>query len=189
LLATTPARGLFAKGILESGSGRATPPAEAAQAREAPLKQLGIEPGGGAAAILVDAIQTDQRFRMNAQRLARGMRAHGQDAFAYLFAWESPARRGAFGSCHALEMGVRVRHARAPTQDRFAGSGPQAEALSLRMMDGWAAFAHSGNPSREGVGEWPPFEADTRPTMILGPQVGLEEDPFAEEWIAVAPFV
>jgi para-nitrobenzyl esterase len=298
LLAATPARGLFAKAILESGSGRATPPAEAALVRDALLKQLGIEHSNAAAILdrpwqeiveaqhrigmrfgpvadpnilpeapldavdagrsarvpvligtnrdemklfnagardrhisdedlprmlarelprateadiaplievyrasrtskglptentdLFDAIQTDQRFRMNAQRLALGTRAHGQDAFVYLFTWESPARRGAFGSCHALEMAFVFGTLWAPTQDRFAGSGPEAEALALRMMDAWTAFAHSGNPSHEGLGEWPLFEGEARPTMILGPDVGVESDPFAEERVAVTPFV
>ena len=298
LLATTPARGLFAKAILQSGSGRATPQADAVKIREALLKQLGIESSDAAAILdrpweeivsaqhgigmrygpvidadvlpeppmeaiaagrsapvpvligtnrdevklfnatsrdrhitdedlpvavrrdlprlseeeagrlievyrasrtsrglptanvdIFDAITTDQRFRMNAQRLALSTRQHGRDAFVYLFTWESPARHGAFGSCHALEMPFVFGTLWAPTQDRFAGSGPEAEALSLRMMDSWLAFALSANPSHEGVGEWPPFEAETRPTMILGPQVALERDPFSEERVAVEAFV
>jgi len=298
LLATASARGLFAKAILESGSGRATPQADAVKIREALLKQLGIEPADAAAILdrpwqeiveaqhkigmrygpvidadvipeapldaiaagrssnvpvligtnrdevklfnatsrdrhitdedlpaaiarempraseddakrlievyrasrsskglpaanvdIFDGITTDLRFRVNAQRLALSTRANGQPAFVYLFTWESPARHGAFGSCHALEMPFVFGTLWAPTQDRFAGSGPEAEALSLRMMDSWLAFARSGDPSHEGVGEWPPFEAETRPTMILGREVTLEHDPFAEERQAIEAFV
>lgn len=298
LLATTPARGLFAKAILQSGSGRATPQAEAARIREALLRELEIDPANASRILdrpwpevvaaqhrigmrfgpvqdadvlpeppldaidagrsapvpvligtnrdevklfnatsrdrhitdedlpgallrelpkageddarrlidlyrrsrsskglptanvdIFDAITTDQRFRVNAQRLALGTRTHGRDAFVYLFTWESPARRGAFGSCHALEMPFVFGTLWAPTQDRFAGSGPEAEALSLRMMDSWIAFARSGNPSHEGVGEWPPFEAASRPTMVLGPEVGVQPDPFPEERAAIEPFV
>ena len=298
LLATTPARGLFAKAILESGSGRATSQADAATIRDALLRQLGIAPSDAASILdrpwqeiveaqhktgmrygpvvdpevipeppmdaiaegrsapvpvligtnrdevklfnatsrdrhitdadlpgavarelsgaseddakrlietyrasrseaglptenvdIFDAISTDQRFRMNAQRLALNTRKQGRDAFVYLFTWESPARHGAFGSCHALEMPFVFGTLWAPTQDRFVGGGPEAEALSLQMMDSWIAFARTGNPSHEGVGQWPAFEAATRPTMILGREVRLEQDPFAVERQAVEAFV
>ena len=35
----------------------------------------------------------------------------------------------------------------APTQDRFAGTGPDVERLSRDMMDAWLAFAKTGNPA------------------------------------------
>lgn len=138
---------------------------------------------------LFDAITTDARFRVNATELALNYRKFPQDAFVYLFSWESPARGGAFGSCHALEMPFVFGTLWAPTQDRFAGSGPAAEALSQRMMDAWIAFACTGNPSHEGIGDWPPYEASTRPTMVFDRETRLESDPFAEEREAVTPFV
>ncbi|MEX2032366.1 MAG: carboxylesterase family protein, partial [Dehalococcoidia bacterium] len=114
-----------------------------------------------------DAISTDARFRVNAMNLALSYRTYPQDAFVYLFTWESPARRGAFGACHALEMPFVFGTLWAPTQDRFAGSGLEAETLSRQMMDSWIAFARTGNPSHEGIGTWPAYEAATRPTMVL----------------------
>lgn len=136
-----------------------------------------------------DAITTDARFRINAITLAERYRAYPQDAFVYLFSWESPARRGAFGSCHALEMPFVFGTLWAPTQDRFAGSGPEAEALSRRMMDSWIAFARSGNPSHEGVGDWPAYDAQARPTMVFDRESRVESDPFAEEREAITRFV
>ncbi len=134
---------------------------------------------------LFDAVTTDARFRMNALRLALKYRTYPQDAFVYLFSWESPARRGAFGSCHALEMPFVFGTLWAPTQDRFGGSGPEAEALSRRMMDAWIAFARSGNPSHEGIGDWPAYDADTRPTMVFDRESRVEADPFSEERQAI----
>jgi para-nitrobenzyl esterase len=136
-----------------------------------------------------DTVSTVARFRVNAHRAALGYRQYPQDAFVYLFTWESPARRGAFGSCHALEMPFVFGTLWAPTQDRFAGSGPEAESLSHQMMDAWIAFARSGNPSHEGIGTWPAFEDATRPTLVFGPEVGVQSDPFREEREAIEPLL
>jgi para-nitrobenzyl esterase len=117
--------------------------------------------------------------------LALSYRTYPQDAFVYLFTWESPARRGAFGACHALEMPFVFGTLWAPTQDRFAGSGPEAETLSRQMMDSWIAFARTGNPSHEGIGAWPAYEAATRPTLVLDRETRVEADPFSEERQAI----
>ena len=138
---------------------------------------------------LFDAITTDARFRMNATKVALNYRTFPQDAFVYLFSWESPARRGAVGSCHALEMPFVFGTLWAPTQDRFAGSGPEAEALSRRMMDAWIAFARGGNPSHEGIGDWPAYDEAARQTMVFDRETRLESDPFAEEREAITSLV
>lgn len=110
-------------------------------------------------------------------RMALAQRAHGGDAYLYLFDWESPARRGELGACHALEMPFVFGTLHAPMQDRFAGSGPEAELLSKQMMDAWIAFARTGNPSHEEIGEWPPYDAGERPTMIFGRNIGVIGNP------------
>jgi para-nitrobenzyl esterase len=69
----------------------------------------------------------------------------------------------------------------APTQDRFAGTGPAAEQLSAQMMEAWLAFARSGDPSHEGIGTWPRYDAASRQTMVFGPSTRVESAPFEEE--------
>jgi len=73
----------------------------------------------------------------------------------------------------------------APTQDRFAGSGPEVERLSANMMDSWLSFAKAGTPGHEAIGSWPAYSEDGRPTMILD----LESDPFSEERKAIEELV
>ncbi|MPZ99743.1 MAG: carboxylesterase family protein [Dehalococcoidia bacterium] len=138
---------------------------------------------------LLDAVNTDARFRIPTQRVAGLQRAHEPNTYNYLFTWESPARRGAFGSCHALEMPFVFGTLDAPTQDKFAGAGPEAERLSANMMDAWLAFVRSDNPSHEGIGEWPAWDADRRPVMVFGRESATEQDPFGEERAAIEPFV
>jgi len=128
---------------------------------------------------LIDAITSDGRFRIPALRLAEARLQTG-DSFVYLFNYESPSRGGALGACHALELPFVFGTLDAPTQDRFAGSGPEVEALSKRMMDAWIAFARTGNPSTPELA-WPRYDSVRRPTVVFDRQTELIEAPLEAE--------
>jgi len=130
---------------------------------------------------LLDAIQGDLQFRLPSIRLAEAQRAHQPHTHMYLFDWESPARRGVLGACHALELPFVFGTLDAPTQDRFAGTGPAVERLSGQMMDAWLAFARTGDPSHDGIGRWDAYDRTRRATMIFGPTTGMTEAPFEDE--------
>jgi para-nitrobenzyl esterase len=124
---------------------------------------------------LHDALETDRTFRVPAIRLAEAQRPHQPNTYKYLFDWVSPARRGALGACHALELPFMFGTLAAPTLDRFAGKGPDAEALSTRMMDAWLAFAKSANPG------WSSYDAARRATQIFDRADRLEHAPLDAE--------
>ncbi len=124
-----------------------------------------------------DAMLSDLRFRLPALRLAD---AHGR-AYVYLFTWESPALRGALGSCHALEMPFVFGTCNHPMEQRFVGAGPEADRLSQKMMDSWIAFARTGDPNHEDLNGWEPYESQNRTTMIFNRQPGVQKAPFEEE--------
>ena len=131
---------------------------------------------------ILDAVATDVRFRIPSLRLALHQRAAGGKAYVYLFTHASPARRGALGSCHALELPFVFGTLNAPTQDRFAGTGPDVERLSRDMMDAWLAFATSGDPAAKAVGAWSAYDDTKRPTMVFDTKFSRQEDdPFGEE--------
>ena len=134
---------------------------------------------------LLDAIQSTLRFRAPAMRLAEAQRHHQANTFVYLFTYESPARHGALGSCHALEMPFVFGTLDAPTQDRFAGTGPKVERLSRNMMAAWLAFAKTGNPAHEGIGPWPAYDSAGRATMVFDRESRVENAPFEEERAAI----
>jgi para-nitrobenzyl esterase len=138
---------------------------------------------------ILDAIDSDARFRVPATRLALAQREHQPHTYAYLFTYASPARHGALGSCHALEMPFVFGTLDAPTQDRFAGTGPEVERLSANMMEAWLSFARTGSPGHEGIGPWAAYDADRRPTMVFDRASGLAEDPFGQERAAIERFV
>jgi para-nitrobenzyl esterase len=51
-------------------------------------------------------------------------------------------------------------------------------------MDAWVAFARTGSPSTPDL-PWPAYDADRRPTMVLGRVPRVEEAPRDEERAAV----
>lgn len=134
---------------------------------------------------VLDLVQSVVTFRVPATRLAEYQSRHQRNTFVYLFTWESPARRGELGSCHALEMPFVFGTLDAPTQDRFAGRGPDAEHLAENMMDAWIAFARTGNPTHSHIGNWRAYEHQRRSTMIFDRKSSVEDDPFREERAAI----
>jgi para-nitrobenzyl esterase len=131
---------------------------------------------------ILDAVGSDVRFRVNSVRWARDQRAAGGRAWLYFFTHASPARRGALGSCHALEMPFVFGTLRAPTQDKFAGTGPDVQRLSREMMDSWLSFANNGDPAHPSIAPWSQYDGDRRPTMVFGTRAsGQQDDPFGEE--------
>jgi para-nitrobenzyl esterase len=130
---------------------------------------------------LLRAIEGDLRFGIPTLRFADLYASRGVSTFAYRFTYASPALRGALGSCHALELPFVFGTLHAPDQDRFAGTGPAVQALSLCMQRAWLAFAKSGSPGHPDSPAWPRHEETTRPTLIFDLEPHLEHAPFEAE--------
>jgi para-nitrobenzyl esterase len=125
-------------------------------------------------------IETDLQFRMPAVRLVEAQCRRGVPAYNYLFTWESPAP--GLGACHGLDVGFVFGN----YVKEFHGSGPAADRLSVNMRDAWIAFAHTGNPACESLGDWPVY-GNIRKTMILGKESGVEDAPYEERRLAWDP--
>ncbi len=130
---------------------------------------------------LFAAIETDRVFRVPGIRLSETHSRREPRSFNYLFTWKSPAMGGILGSCHALELGFVFGTHRIPGMVPFCGSGPQADRLATQMQDAWIAFARSGDPSCESIGEWPSYTESQRATMIFGEKSGAENAPLDAE--------
>jgi para-nitrobenzyl esterase len=127
------------------------------------------------------AIESDRIFRIPALRMADAHAATGTPVYDYLFDWASPAAGGILGSCHALEIPFVFGTIAEPGVDRFTGGSPEALALADKMQDAWIAFARSGDPSTDALGEWPAYDTERRATMILGSDTRVEDAPFEQE--------
>jgi para-nitrobenzyl esterase len=126
---------------------------------------------------ILDAIESDRLFRIPAIRLAEAQSAHQESTFKYFFTWPSPARRGLLGSCHAIELAFVFGTLDAPTMNKFAGEGPEAEALSETVMDAWVAFARTGNPNCKALPDWSRYTSERRSTMVLDRVQGMQDAP------------
>ncbi|CAN5737945.1 para-nitrobenzyl esterase [soil metagenome] len=130
---------------------------------------------------LIDAIGSDMQFRISSTRLAASQTPH-HPAYLYLFTHTSPARRGALGACHALEMPFVFGTTKIEGQVNFAGAGPEVERLEGEIMDAWIAFARTGNPNHPGLPSWPAYEGGARDTMVFDTVAStVQSDPFGEE--------
>ena len=124
------------------------------------------------------AITTDYVFRVPSLTLAA---AHGAATYAYLFTRESPFLGGSFGSCHGLDIPFVFGTVQSAAVQVFTGSDPAATALSEQMQMAWVAFAQTGNPSCDAVGEWAAYDSARLPTYVFGPGGGLQDDPRSTE--------
>ena len=125
---------------------------------------------------ILTAIQSDYMFRIPILQLVEAQCKNHQPAYNYLFTWESPLLKGKLGACHTLEIGFVFGN----YNERFCGSGPDADALSQKMQDAWIAFARTGTPACERLGEWTPY-GDQRNVMVLNKDCRLETAPYEEE--------
>ena len=98
-----------------------------------------------------------QAIRKNALKRAR--------AYEYIYAWRTPVLGGRPGTSHSAEIPMVFNNAL--YCDHYTGGGPEAVDLARRMSGAWAALAKTGSPQHSDIPEWPPFEAESKKTMIF----------------------
>ena len=113
------------------------------------------------------SMQTDRVFREPTLRMLAAQAKHAP-VFEYVFDWRSPAMGGAFGACHALELGFVFGSYKLKGPDMFFGSGPQADAVSQAMIEAWTSFAHTGVPRASNLEAWPPWSSTSPAARVLG---------------------
>jgi para-nitrobenzyl esterase len=133
--------------------------------------------------LFVDAM-TDRMFRQHSLRLAEAASVHQPATYMYLFTWESPVAGGRLGACHAVELGFVF--GTLDSMARFAGDGPDAEALSAAVQDAWLSFARTGSPTAPSLPPWPSYGIERRTTMLLGAErtvVDAPLDAIRQVWV------
>ena len=125
------------------------------------------------------AIGSDATFRNGDIELA-SIQSELAKAWMYLFEWRSPLYDGLVGAAHVLEVPFMFGTIRHRTCASFVGDDPAATELSERMMDGWLAFARTGDPG------WEAYDTSTRKTVRFGRESRVDSDPLREERLAWA---
>ena len=131
------------------------------------------------------AAGSDRIFRWPSLELAAAQRRHQPATFVYLFTWESPAFGGLLGSCHTLEIPFVFGSVRQPVIAAFAGRGPGRRRAHRPDAAGVDSRSPArGDPSHDGIGQWPAWDADRRATMVFGRTTELVDAPRNDELAA-----
>jgi len=113
------------------------------------------------------SMQTTRAFREPTLRLL-GAQSTQAPVYEYVFDWRSPAMGGAFGACHAIELGFVFGTHSLPGADNFFGKGPEADAVNRAMMQAWTSFARTGVPTADGIEAWPQWSKTSPAAMVFG---------------------
>lgn len=130
---------------------------------------------------LLDAIITDWIFRLPITRLVDTHSIRSPRTYVYEFDWPSPFAGGALGACHGIDLPFVFGTVRDPIIGLFAGAGDDAFALADGVQSAWVAFARTGDPSNERLGDWPAYTNIERRVMRLGLERTVVVDPHARE--------
>jgi para-nitrobenzyl esterase len=130
--------------------------------------------------ILVTLI-TDYMFTIQTHLLLKAQSKHSKNVYSYLFQWQSPGMDGAVGACHSLEVPFVFNNLIIPNLEDFIFENAETSTLSVKMMDAWIAFAHTGNPNHDGLPEWPSYEVNSQPIMILDKECKVANAVFEKE--------
>ena len=102
----------------------------------------------------------------------------GAPAFVYRFDWQSPALGGKLKSLHTVENAFVWNDTE--NSPLVAGAGAEVRRLAEQVSEAWVTFATTGVPSG-GLGKWPGYELQARPTMRINTTSRIESDPTCEE--------
>ena len=127
-----------------------------------------------AARELISAVNTDTSFRQRAQELSEQRCVENTPTWMYWFTWETPAFGGILGSCHAIDIPFAFDNLDAPGAAMLLGEGAEGQPISDRFASEIVHFATHGNPT------WQQFNVETRPTLEIGQNTQLINDPEAE---------
>ena len=129
-------------------------------------------------------MNSDNTRRANAQLLAELKTAQRRaPAYLYYFTWRSPVHLGQMKSYHTLDIPFAFDNVDIAVS--MTGAGNDRYALAHRMSAAWAAFARTGNPSHKDLPTWPAFNATSYPTMVLGNDCRVVDDPNRDERLAL----
>jgi para-nitrobenzyl esterase len=130
---------------------------------------------------IIDAIDTDNQYRIPSIRIAEAQSKHHQNTFMYLFSWKSPLEGGKYGAKHALDLSFVFGILLDKDISIFAGKTEETLELSGKMMDAWISFARIGNPNHDNIPKLSPYDLEKRSTIIFDKEVTIVNDPFSIE--------
>lgn len=103
---------------------------------------------------------------------------HAAPVYMWEMVWETPVAGGIFKSPHCMEIPFMLDSWRRVPQ--FVGPAKQAEHMARQIAGCWVAFARTGVPNGPATPPWPPYDPDTRATMVFDNTSKIVNDPYAD---------
>jgi para-nitrobenzyl esterase len=119
---------------------------------------------------------TAEEYWVPSVRVADAHVKAGGRAWMYELEFARSGGRYKGESYHALDLSLVWDK----PSGEFESAGAEA-ALAKQMNAAWVAFAKGGAPAAEGLPDWPEYNVQTRPTMVLDVVSRVEEKPQEKE--------
>lgn len=144
-------------------------------ANAARVYQLYRDAYPAASPYLINArIVTDRGFRYNAIKQAEAKAAQqGAPVYYYLWEWAAKAYDGKFGAVHGVDVAPAVHDYRGPNNDCGQKEG---KLMVERFAAVWTNFAKTGVPDSDKTPVWPPYDMQSRATMVFDNRTRVEND-------------
>ena len=133
-----------------------------------------LQPESDPADIYLEATTDARWLAGHITQAERKVAQGGAPTWLYLFNWNTPVDGGKWRSPHALEIGFVFDNV--AYSESMSGLGTEQQRVADIMADTWIAFARTGNPNNPGIPDWPPYNLDTRPVMVLDESPELVND-------------
>jgi para-nitrobenzyl esterase len=117
------------------------------------------------------AIQTDELFRVPAQRFTAARVAAGTPTWSTWFTWQSTGMGGVLGACHGLDIPFAFDNLDRPQVELFTGPGADRQVVADVHADALLTFV------RTGVANWDPVSAPGTPTLRIDVVTEQIDDP------------
>ena len=127
---------------------------------------------------LLTRIQTDGHMRLPTYGIADERSERGR-TFAYEFAWAAQNPSKQLDSFHGIDLPFTFDNlGGVDGWAGFLGLDEGVDPVGRALRSAWAAFAKTGDPSCDEVGEWPEYGRDRR-TMLIDDRPRVTGDPMA----------
>ena len=133
-----------------------------------------LQPDSNASDIYFEATSDARWLAGHVTMAERKAQQGGAPAWQYLFNWNTPVDGGKWRSPHALEIGFVFDNV--ANSISMSGEGEEQQRVANIMADTWIAFARNGNPNNPSIPEWPSYDVESRPVMVLDESPELVND-------------
>jgi para-nitrobenzyl esterase len=143
---------------------------------------LSLQKGKGHSIWRMAEFYDEIMFRLPAVRQAEYHSRNG--GRAYMYYWTELSSIPYHGACHAVELAYVFGN----IDETIYLGAPADETLAAQVMEMWANFARTGDPSTENL-RWPLYDTDERLTMILCKNSWIESDTLSKQRKLLSPLL